>query len=215
MSDAPESVQPPDEALIAAWRDGDAAAGSALVSRHFMAVYRFFANKLPAEAEDLCQRTFADLQANLARIEDGNSVRAYLMRIARNNLYMKLRQRATHERVFDPAVHSVSALDSGTSPSRALGRRRQTRLLLEGLQRIPLEAQIVLELYYWEELPVKEIADITDVAPGTVMSRLARARSKLEAAMAELSEDEALVRSTFAELGEWAGKLRRELAEDS
>jgi RNA polymerase sigma-70 factor (ECF subfamily) len=57
--------------------------------------------------------------------------------------------------------------------------RGERKSLLVALRTLPLDLQIVVELYYWQEFKVAEIAAITDVAPGTVKSRLSRARDEL------------------------------------
>jgi len=197
-----------DAELLTAWRDGDGAAGEAFVERHFLSVYRFFATKLPDEADDLTQRTFVDLQRKLDKVREANSVRAYLMTIARNNLYMHLRRRVTHDGVFDPSAISVADLGVAVSPSLAIAKRREQRLLLGALRSVPVETQVLLELFYWENLKVREIAEILELAPGTVMSRLARARERLRKAMQGLGEDPAVVSSTMADLEAWAENVR-------
>ena len=203
-----------DGKLLTAWRDGDAAAGETFVERHFLSVYRFFSTKLPEEADDLTQRTFVDLQRKLDRVREANSIRAYLMTIARNNLYMHLRRRVAHDGVFDPSAISVAQLGVAASPSLAMAKRREQRLLLGALRSVPVETQVLLELYYWENLKVRDIASILDVAPGTVMSRLARARERLRKAMDGLGEEPALVSSTMADLEAWAENVRPDLSSD-
>lgn len=200
-----------DTDLLVAWQAGDADAGSAFVERHFMPVYRFFSTKLPAEADDLTQQTFTDLQRTVAQIRDPTRGRAYVMRIARNRLYMSLRSRAVHDRIFDPAQMSIAAVGAEPHVSTALAKRREVRLLLQALRMIPLDAQVVLELYYWEELPVRDIAEIVGVKPGTIMSRLHRSRDKLQRALGEISDDAALVASATAGLETWANDVRGEV----
>ena len=51
-------VEATDEALYVAWRGGDADAGNELATRYGVHLARFFANKVPDHADDLCQRTF-------------------------------------------------------------------------------------------------------------------------------------------------------------
>nr|MCH9686287.1 sigma-70 family RNA polymerase sigma factor [Deltaproteobacteria bacterium] len=161
-----------DQELLAAWQAGDLAAGNTFVERYFLPVYRFFVTKIPREADDLTQQTFADLQKAVGRTVEISRGRAYVMKIARNRLYMFLRSRAVENRVFDPEMMSVSAIDAKPSPSGVLAQQRDVRLLLGALRSIPVDAQVVLELYYWEDMPVRDIADIIGVQPGTVMSRL-------------------------------------------
>ncbi len=203
-----DSPDPSDQDLLGAWQAGDLAAGNAFVERYFVMVYRFFVTKVPAEADDLTQQTFADLQKAVGRLAEVSRGRAYVMKIARNRLYMFLRSRAVRDRVFNPEVMSVSAIDVKPSPSGALAQRRDVRQLIHALRTIPVDAQVVLELYYWEELPVRDIADIVGVAEGTVMSRLYRARDKLNRALAASTDDEGLVGRTAAGLETWAREIR-------
>jgi len=179
MSTSDIDSNPTDRELLCAWQTGDAEAGDAYVERHFLPVYRFFATKCPDAADDLTQQTFADLHGAVANIRDPGRGRAYVMRIARNRLYMHLRSRASEGRVFDPRVMSISAVDDGPTAGTVLAGQMDVRALLQAMRAIPIDAQILLELFYWEELPVREIASILEVPRGTVMSRLSRARDRL------------------------------------
>ncbi len=163
-----------DAELLSAWRDGDTTAGRQLFERHIPAVSRFFRNKVGEEREDLTQQTFLACLEGRDRIRDGSSFRAYLLRIARNQLYDHFSSQA---RRADPLTSSV--LDLGMTPSAVLGARQRDGLLLSALQQLPLELQTCLELHYWEGLRLTEIAEITGVAPGTAKSRMFRARELL------------------------------------
>src|ERR1051325_6527963 len=75
-----------DLALLESWRAGDVRAGQALFRRYFHDVYRFFANKVGAEADELVQQTFAASVVAAARFRGGSSFRTYLFAIAGNQL---------------------------------------------------------------------------------------------------------------------------------
>ncbi len=66
------------------------------------------------------------------------------------------------------------------SPSQLAAVRSEQELVAEAMRNIPVELQITLELFYWEELKVAETAAATDVAVGTVKSRLSRGRAMLK-----------------------------------
>ncbi len=180
-----------DRELLRAWIGGDRAAGDALVVRHFDAVCRFFRTKLGDDVEDLVQRTFLDLleTAGTTEIE---SVRAMVFTIAHRRLLDHLR--GLYRGPSDQLT-SLSVADLGTSPSSALGRTEEARLLHQALRRISLEHQVVLELAYWEELPGAEIAAIVGISENTVRSRLARAREALREQLEILAETPALALS--------------------
>jgi RNA polymerase sigma-70 factor (ECF subfamily) len=167
-----------DVALLAGWRAGDRAAGEALIGRHYASVLRFFRTKAGPDADDLAQRTFLRCVEAAERFRGESSVKAFLFGIARNVLFEHIRAHL-RERRIDPDYSVSSILDVHPRASTLAFRKAEERRLVEALQRQPLETQIVLELYYWEELSVDEVAQVIDIPAGTVKSRLHRGRELL------------------------------------
>lgn len=197
-----------DDALYHAWSTGDAAAGGRLVDRHLARVGRFFANKVgsAADAEELIGATFEIVARRLGDFQGRGSFRAYLYGIAHNVLRNHLRSKRRHGHEVDPDTESVAAL--GPTPVTLAGERREQRLLLEALRQLPLEAQIVIEMSYFEGMSRSEIAAALALPEGTVGSRMRRAHQRLQEVLAELAESEALLRSTLHGLADWAADLR-------
>ncbi|MCX4240060.1 RNA polymerase sigma factor [Paraliomyxa miuraensis] len=203
--------EPSDFALLESWRDGDEGCGRVLFSRYFDSVYRFFRNKVDDAAEDLTQQTFMGLVQGKDRFRGEASFRTYLFTIARKRLYSYLRKAQRDQDAAPWGTSSVAELagDLGlASPSRAVARHQEQRLLLLALRRLPVEMQVALELFYWEELTVTEIAEVLETPVGTVKSRLQRARARLDAEIGQLAESEDLRRSTMDDFGRWARELR-------
>ncbi|MBK8720375.1 MAG: sigma-70 family RNA polymerase sigma factor [Deltaproteobacteria bacterium] len=92
--------------------------------------------------------------------------------------------------------------------SAVVARQQEQRLLLRALRALPLELQVAIELFYWEQLTTQEIAEIMDVPQGTAKSRLRRAREELEGKIRELAENPALVESTMVAFDRWAASIR-------
>ncbi|HLT38898.1 MAG TPA: sigma-70 family RNA polymerase sigma factor [Enhygromyxa sp.] len=179
-----------DDELLERWQAGDSTAGNELFLRYFKSIRRFFANKVPAEeVEDLVQRTFAGCVAARDRVRGDAGMRAFLFGVARRQLYKFLRERASRARMLavDFGVSSIRGL--GLSPSSMVAREQQHGLLLQALQRVSVDHQTILELYYWEQLSGPEIAEILGIAPATVRTRLFRARQAVEQAFAQLASD--------------------------
>lgn len=197
-----------DRALLAAWRAGDLAAGNRLFGRHFESIGRFFYAKVSTGVEDLVQRTFLGLLERADALPPETDVRAYLFGIARRLLLRRFRDRY-RGRVFDALETSVIDLDD--SPSQITDRREQLQLLHHGLRSIALDHQILLELFYWEELPAPQIAAILEIPEGTVRSRLRRARELLAQAIAAQPAASAIVQSTVDDLEGWARALRDQI----
>lgn len=194
-----------DRDLLEAWRTGDAEAGNALFTRYFESIYRFIDGKVSDGVDDLVQKTFLACVEGRERLRDGASVRAYLYATARRLLYGRYEQRQRGQRI-DFGVTSLS--DLAPSASQVAAEHAEQRLLLEALRRISLDEQIALELYYFQDLKGRELADALEVPEGTIRSRLRRGLSHLRAAMEELADSPALLQSTVTDLDRWAESLR-------
>ena len=194
-----------DVELLEGWRTGDLAAGRKLYDRHADAVARFFENKVCVGAEDLTQQTFMLLVESRDRIREGLTFRAFVLGIARNVLRDHVRKLA-RGRAVDPEVDAMADLAPG--PTTVVGRSREQRLLLAALRRLPLEHQIGLELFYWEEMDAREIAELMGVSHSAMRSRLAKARALLREAMEQLAETPEQLASTLDNLAHWASQVR-------
>lgn len=203
------ALDPADDAeLLTAWRAGDSPAGNALVRRHVGALERFFRGKTDDLADIVQQTLTACVQAR-DRVPDGLAFRAYLLGIARNVLLHDRRRRGRKpepDALDEPAFAGPSAL----SPSRVVAERDERRLLLRALRRLPVDLQWLIELHYWEDLRQDEVAAILAVPPGTIKSRLSRAKKLLRAAIEALAAEPALRASTLDGLERWARELSDE-----
>jgi len=166
-----------DSALLHAWQDGDQAAGTALVRKHFPLVYRFFRSKLDQDIDGLVERTLLICRESGERYREAPSMRAYLLGIARSQLLLCVHV-YTQPRVR--RAGEVARGGAGPRPLRPEPERLPERpQLLAALRALPVDLQIAVELYYWEDLAIDEVASVLDVPPGTVKSHLARARKEL------------------------------------
>ena len=169
-----------DEELLEAWRGGDNESGTELFRRHFNACRRFFCNKVPeADVEDLLQKTFAGLVESRDSFRREASVRTFLFSIARRKLMRHLRDFARRGSKHEPDMGVSSVVMLGVTPGTALQNAQEQEEVRLALQRIPVHLQTVLELSYWEEIPHAELAEILDIEPATVRTRLFRARKAL------------------------------------
>jgi RNA polymerase sigma-70 factor (ECF subfamily) len=196
--EADVSERETDEALFAAWQSGDAAAGSRLFERYFDRIFAFFAAKLDIEADELTQRTFEACLAEAPRFRHESTFRSFLFGIARIQLLRQLQSRMRDQRWLQPAEDSL--LDIAASPSALVALHDRQRIIRDGLHQIPLDFQIVLELFYWHELQIPEIAAALDIAPGTVKSRLSRGKAMLRERIAQMRITQALRDDTLLQL---------------
>lgn len=163
-----------DAQLLDAWRQGDQAAARELFDRYFDRIYRFFATKVGDGVQDLIQETFLGCVEARDSISDPSMFRRYLFGIARRRLYRRWRD---GDDKIDFGVSTVA--DLSPSPSRLLVQNEEQRNVLAAMQRLPVDLQIVLELFYWETMTAPEIGAVLDLAEGTVRTRLRRARELL------------------------------------
>src|SRR5437016_6679587 len=109
----------------------------------------------------------------------GSNGRAWLLTIVRNTSYTLLKKnRAVVFTTFDEEIHV--AADEFASPATILEHGEDAELIIEAMDALPAEFREILALRHQEGLSYKEIAEIAQIPPGTVMSRLARARGKLK-----------------------------------
>lgn len=195
-----------DAQLLVAWGKGDPRAGSRLFNRYFLAVSRFFANKIPEDHDDLIQETFMACLRGRERLRDKSSFRAYLFGAASNVLRMYFRR----QRLRQPteSLDEISAHDLAPGPSTVLREDEQDQVLLDALRQLPLALQVVMELYYWEGLRTQEIAEVVDLPTGTVRSHLRRGRQLLQAALGGEASDPRSSPYGGRGLDEWATALR-------
>lgn len=200
----------PDFDLLDAWRDGDRKAGSDLFARHFDAVCRFFRNKVGEGVDDLIQRTFLACVESRDKFRKQASFRTYLFTLARHELYAHFKKDRRHRDRFDPLDASVH--DLGPTPTAIVAKKREEQLLLQALRMIPVDHQIALELYYWENLPAPQLATVLGIPEGTVRTRLRRAKALVEEALSRLGAEPEPVQSTLADIEGWARSVRAAVA---
>ncbi len=200
-----------DSELLHAWRDGDAAAGNELVQRHFDAVYSFFRTKFDRDVDDLVQATFLACVEASESFREEAGFRTFVFAIARNQLRQLLRKELGRPNL---AGVTSSMADPGQSPSSFAHARGRQKTLLQALRSIPLDAQITIELYYWEGLSGTELARVLDVPEGTARSRLRSARTALREQLAKIDPDSSASASQEEALARWVGSIREYIAHD-
>ncbi len=201
-----------DVELLEAWRAGDERAGNRLVRRYFARVHHFFKAKVLTGAEDLTQQTFLACVEARERVDTERGFRPYLFGIARAKLLHHYRRIRRHDDRLNPLETSIAGLEG--SVSGLVAARQEQRLLLVALRKLPLDYQIALEMYYWEDMTVAEVATVLGAPEGTVKARLARGRALLKDHIAELETDPEARDTTVRNLERWARSLRSEEGSD-
>ena len=119
----------------------------------------------------------------------GSEGRAWLLTIVRNTAYTWLRKnRAFELATFDEEIHTPGC--EAANPAVMLEQTEDAEAIREAMEDLAVEFREILVLRHLEGLSYKEIADIAQIPPGTVMSRLARARARLKQCLATRLEKE-------------------------
>lgn len=133
------------------------------------------------DAQDVVQEAYLRALKSFGSFY-GSDGRPWLLMIVRNTFYTWLKRNRSRELFeFDEAVH-LEEIDP-PDQERTLILNGEKKLLKEALEELPLEFREVLVMRELEELSYREIAAAAEIPLGTVMSRLARARQKLQLAM--------------------------------
>jgi RNA polymerase sigma factor (sigma-70 family) len=135
------------------------------------------------DAQDVVQEAYLRAFKSFSGFHGSNG-RAWLLTIVRNTSYtlMKKNRAVDLTTTFDEEKHATD--HESTSPAALLEQVEDAQLVREAMDQLAVEFREILVLRHLEGLSYKEIADIAQIPPGTVMSRLARARGKLKECLA-------------------------------
>ncbi|MEX0716263.1 MAG: sigma-70 family RNA polymerase sigma factor [Planctomycetaceae bacterium] len=148
-----------------------------LVEEHYALVYRYACrlSGSACEAEDLTQQAFLTAQRKLDQLREPERAKGWLCAIVRNAYLKELR---------DGNGHAAVSLDRVAEPADTENAPIDREELQAALNELPEEFRTPLILFYFEEFTYREIAERMETPVGTVMSRLARAKSHLRERLA-------------------------------
>ena len=131
------------------------------------------------DAKDVVQEAYLRAFKSFGGFHGSNG-RAWLLTIVRNTSYTLLKKNRVADltTTFDEEIHAAS--DESASPAIIVEHAEDAERVTKAMDELPAEFREILVLRHQEGLSYKEIADIAQIPPGTVMSRLARARAKLK-----------------------------------
>jgi RNA polymerase sigma-70 factor (ECF subfamily) len=135
-----------------------------------------------SEAEDLVQETYLRAMRAMRRLRAGSNVKGWLLVILRNIWLNQLRKQRTTPKTVEIDVDDTTAnvvVETSKGPHALYVGKLECEQVREAIQHLPVDFREVILLREYEELSYQEIASVLGCPIGTVMSRLARARSKL------------------------------------
>ena len=187
--------QKSDRDLVLACQKRDPAAFEELVKRHQRTVYALLYQLAPdwVDTSDLAQEVFIRVWRSINNLRNPSSFRGWLTQIVTNLFYDELRKRP--RRV--PTVSMDEGIDSGDGdegagsatrdipdakilPDEKILNQELSEVIREAMAKLPEQFRTAIVLREVEGLSYEEIAILTKTEMGTVKSRIARARSKLQ-----------------------------------
>ena len=168
--------------------DGDSLALKALYARHRLAVYRFALRLTRSEtiAEDVVSEVFIDVWRNAAAFEGRSGVQTFLLAMTRNKACSHLRKRREDE-LDEDAVAAIE--DQADTPEISLQKKNKAGVLRTCLDRLSPAHREVIDLVYYHDKSIGEVAEIVGAPVGTVKTRMFHARKRLAEFIADAGED--------------------------
>src|SRR5580658_10255677 len=167
-----------DDVLIGRIANGDRLAMQVLFARHHVGVYRFVLRivRNEANAEDLISDVFLDVWRQAGKFEGRSSVSTWLLSIARFKALSALRRKP--ESALDEETASAIE-DRSDDPEITLAKKDKGAAMRACLGELSAEHREIIDLVYYHEKSVEEVAQIVGIPPATVKTRMFYARKKL------------------------------------
>jgi RNA polymerase sigma-70 factor (ECF subfamily) len=182
-----------EQTLLERIARGDRDAMRVLYGRFSVQVYRF-ALRLGADegtAEDIVSEVFFEVWRHASRFEARSKLSTWLLSIARNKFASKRRRRPT-EPLDDDALEVLK--DAADGPEAILQKNQTASIVAEALKQLSPAHREIVDLVYYHEKPIDEVADILNIPDATVKTRMFYARKRLAQALAQHGHGRALLR---------------------
>ena len=168
-----------DGLLVLRYKGGDVRAMEILIKRHhnLLCIHAFRYTKDKDLAKDIVQDCWQKALGNIGRLKDPDKFGSWMMTIVTRrslDVLKKIKKDRALKQKVGKAEETIRLESSEDHTSEALER------LKEGIQRLSMDHQMVLRLFYIQQYSMNEISEILGISPGTVKSRLYHAREKLK-----------------------------------
>jgi RNA polymerase sigma-70 factor, ECF subfamily len=172
------ALEASDEILIGRIAGGDRLAMQALYARHHVKVFRFVLRLVrnEASAQDLISEVFLDVWRQAARFEGRSAVSTWILAIARFKALSSVRRRKEAE-LDEEEAEAIE--DEADTPEVALQKKDTGEVLRQCLAKLSPDHREIIDLVYYHEKSVEEVAEIVDIPENTVKTRMFYARKKL------------------------------------
>jgi RNA polymerase sigma-70 factor (ECF subfamily) len=183
-----QAIGPSDKDLIARIAGQDQQAIEVLFARYQVRVFRFIQRRVRSEAvaEELTNEVFMEVWRSAARFEGRSSLSSWMLGIAHNKAVSMLRKRRDDELEDDAAL---AIEDDADDPEVTAQKTDKGALLRACLDRLSDDHKTIVDLVYYQEMSIAEVAEIVGIPENTVKTRMFYARKKLSEFLKEAGVD--------------------------
>jgi len=166
------------EVLIGRIADGERLAMQVLFARHHVRVYRFVLRLVRNEAvaEDLVSDVFLDVWRQAGKFEGRSAASTWILSIARFKALSALRRKGEQE--LDEAT-AETIVDEADDPQATMEKKDKSEILRKTIASLSAEHREIIDLVYYHEKSVEEVAQIVGIPEATVKTRMFYARKRL------------------------------------
>jgi RNA polymerase sigma-70 factor, ECF subfamily len=188
LNPAVAAKQRDDADLIERIAAGDKLAMKVLYARHHVQTYRFLLRLVgdEAQAEDLVSEVFFDVWRNAHQFQGNSRVSTWILAIARFKALSSLRRRKDDE-LDDDAAAAIP--DLADNPEIAVQKKDRVAIMRQCLSHLSLVHREIIDLAYYQDKPINEVAEILGVPENTVKTRMFHARRRLSELLAQAGID--------------------------
>jgi RNA polymerase sigma-70 factor (ECF subfamily) len=181
-----------DEVLVGLIAHGDRDAMHVLFGRHNVRVFRFLMRFVgdEATAQDLVNEVFIEVWRNAGQFGARSQVSTWLLAIGRHKALSALRRRSTDE-LDDDVIEFIE--DPSDNPEVTLQKTERNEILLDCLKQLSPAHREIIDLVYYHERTIDDVAEIIGVPPNTVKTRMFYARRRIGELLAARGFDRAFV----------------------
>lgn len=182
LGSRPSLTQQSDEALLQLVAQRHLPAYELLYQRHAQVMFNLIARIVRDQttAEDLLQDVFWQIWENASQYRGSGAALAWMMRVARNRALDQLRRQRVRPPAVSAEAEEVEAVADPVMTDEVVENQMRRAQIQRALSAIPEDQRICLELAYFEGLTQREIAEQTNLAVGTIKSRIRIGLEKVE-----------------------------------
>ena len=182
------TIEPSDAELIVRVAGQDQTAIEVLFGRYQVRMYRFILRKVRSEAvaEEITNEVFMEVWRNAARFEGRSSLSSWMFGIAHNRAVSSLRKRREAELDDD---YASKIADDDDDPEVVSQKADKGALLRACMDRLSDDHKTIIDLVYYHEKSIAEVADVVGIPQNTVKTRMFYARKKLSEFLQEAGVD--------------------------